>query len=189
MNFQALRKKGMMEENKTYEKFKERGFRTPSGKVELYSSWMEKNGYLPLPVFSPLDDDSEEKLDMVLTSAKIPVFFHSMNRNLPSLRKRHPEPTVNLHPDTAKNIGVGEGGWIWVENQQGRAKFKVRLNSGINPSVVLAEHAWWFPEKDAVSLYDWNASNINLLTKNDPPYEPTLGSVNLRGFPCRLHKA
>ncbi|MGD9074192.1 MAG: molybdopterin-dependent oxidoreductase [Desulfobacteraceae bacterium] len=189
MNFQALKKKGMMEENKTYEKFKEKGFRTPSGKVELYSSWMEKNGYPPLPVFSSLNDDSEEKWDMILTSAKISVFFHSMNRNLPSLRKRHPEPTVNLHPDTAKNIGVGEGGWIWVENQQGRAKFKVRLNSGINPSVVLAEHAWWFPEKDAVSLYDWNASNINLLTKNDPPYEPTLGSVNLRGFSCRLHKA
>jgi len=189
LNFQDLRRQGVLEEKRTYESFKNKGFRTPSGKVELYSSWMEKNGYSPLPVFSVLQDDSEGKWDMVLTSGKIHVFFHSMNRNLPSLRKRHPEPTATLHPDTARDIGVGEGGWVWVENKQGRAKFKVKLNSGINPKVVFGEHAWWFPEKDAAGLYDWKASNINMLTSNDPPYEPTLGSVNLRGISCRLYKA
>jgi anaerobic selenocysteine-containing dehydrogenase len=188
LRFQALKEMGMIEEKKTYEEFKKKGFRTPSGKVELYSSWMEKNGYPPLPVFSPLDDDPEEKWDMVLTSAKIHVFFHSMNRNLPSLRKRYPEPLANLHPDTAKGIDVREGEWIWVENKQGRAKFKVKLNSSINRSVIFGEHAWWFPERDDGRLYDWKASNINMLTKNDPPYEPSLGSVNLRGISCRIYK-
>ena len=188
LRFQALKKMGIFAERKTYEEFKKKGFRTPSGKVELYSSWMEKNGYPPLPVFSPLDVDSEKEYDMVFTSAKINVFFHSMNRNLPSLRKRNPEPTANLHPDTAKGIGVREGEWIWVENKQGRAQFKVKLNSGINPSVVFGEHAWWFPEKDGAELYDWKGSNINMLTKNDPPYEPSLGSVNLRGISCHIYK-
>jgi anaerobic selenocysteine-containing dehydrogenase len=188
LRFEGLRKLGMIAGEKTYEEFKKKGFRTPSGKVELYSSWMEKNGYPPLPIFSPLDDDSEEEWGMVLTSAKIHAFFHSMNRNLPSLRKRNPEPTANLHPDTAKEIDVREGDWIWVENKQGRAKFKVKLNSGINRSVVLGEHAWWFPEKDGADLYDWKVSNINMLTKNDPPYEPSLGSVNLRGISCRIYK-
>jgi hypothetical protein len=77
---------------------------------------------------------------------------------------------------------------VWVENRQGRAKLKVILNSGINIRVVSGEHAWWFPEGDAPVLYDWKVSNINMLTSNDPPYEPTLGSVNLRDICCRLHK-
>lgn len=188
MRFQEMKKMGMIAEKKAYEEFKKKGFRTRSGKVELYSSWMEKNGYPPLPVFTPLDDDSEEEGDMVLTSAKIHVFFHSMNRNLPSLRKKNPEPMADLHPDTAKNMGVRKGEWIWVENKQGRAKFKVNLNSGLHPNVVLGEHAWWFPERDAAGLYDWKVSNINMLTKNDPPYEPSLGSVNLRGISCRIYK-
>jgi anaerobic selenocysteine-containing dehydrogenase len=111
-----------------------------------------------------------------------------MNRNLPSLRKKNPEPMADLHPDTAKNMGVRESDWIWVENKQGRAKFKVNLNSGLHPNVVLGEHAWWFPERDAAGLYDWKTSNINMLTKNDPPYEPSLGSVNLRGISCRIYK-
>jgi len=29
----------------------------------------------------------------------------------------------------------------------------------------------------------------NTLTENDPPYEPSIGGVNLRGFACRIYKA
>ncbi|MFH1349995.1 MAG: molybdopterin-dependent oxidoreductase [Pseudomonadota bacterium] len=187
LNFQDLKKRGMLEEKKRYEKFLDRGFRTGSGKVELYCSWMEKNGYAPVPFFSEIGDDSDGEL--VLTSAKIDLFFHSMNRNLPSLRKRHQEPRAIIHPETAKDTGIGDGDWIWVENRQGRARFKAKLSADIDPRVVSAEHAWWFPEKDAANLYDWKESNINVLTKNDPPYEPSLGSMNLRGIPCRIHKA
>jgi len=62
------------------------------------------------------------------------------------------------------------------------------LFAGMDPGVVSAEHAWWFPERDDGRLYDWKGSNINMLTKNDPPYEPSLGSVNLRGISCRIYK-
>jgi len=188
LNFQDLRKRGMIEVEKRYGKFTEKGFHTKSGKVELYSSWMKENGYAPLPVFCKVADESDEKMNLIFTSAKIPVFFHSMNRNLPSLRKGHPEPTVGLHPEAAKSFKIEEGNWVWVENKQGRAKFKVKLSSEIDPGVVITEHGWWFPEKDALDFYQWKESNINVLTKNSPPYEPSIGSVNLRGMPCRVYR-
>lgn len=189
LNFQDLKKKGMIEGKKKYEKFMEKGFHTESGKVELFSSWMQKNGYAPLPVFSELDDFSNKGLNLIFTSAKIPVFFHSMNRNLASLRKSHPEPRVGINPKTAKSLNVEEGDWVWIDNDKGRAKFKTKLSSDIDPRVVITEHAWWFPERDPGELYDWKESNINVLTSNDPPYEPSIGTVNLRGIPCRICKA
>lgn len=189
MNFQYLKQRGIIEEKRIYGKFLNKGFRTRSGKVELYSSWMDKNGYAPLPFFYDLEDGSDREMNMVFTSAKIDVFFHSMNRNLPSLRKRHQEPWARIHPTTAKDIDLEDGDWAWIENQQGRARFRVKLNADIDHRVVIAEHAWWFPEEDASELYNWKDSNINILTQNDPPYEPSLGSMNLRGIACRVYKA
>lgn len=189
LNFQDVKKRGVIERKKQYKKFMGKGFRTESGKVELSSSWMERNGYAPLPVFSELTDNSDKGMNLIFTSAKIPVFFHSMNRNLPSLRKGHPEPRIIIHPKTGKELNIDEKDWVWVENRQGKARFRVKLSPDIDPGVVVGEHGWWFPEKDASTLYGWKASNINALTKNDPPYEPCIGGANLRGFTCRIYKA
>ena len=150
---------------------------------------MVKNGYTSLPVFSEVNNNSDKEMNLIFTSAKIPVFFHSMNRNLPSLRKVHPEPRIIIHPKTAKELNIDEKDWVWVENDQGRAKFKAKFSPDIDPGVVMGEHGWWFPEKEASALYGWKESNINALTKNDPPYEPSIGGVNLRGFTCRIYKA
>lgn len=189
LSFNDLKNRGMIGGEKIYEKFMGKGFMTESGKVELYSSWMNKNGYAPLPIFSELGDSTDKEMSLILTSAKIPVFFHSMNRNLPSLRKVHPEPEISIHPETAKKIEVEGGDWVWIENEMGRAKFKAKVNSNIDSRVVVAEHGWWFPEKEVSEFYNWKESNINVLTKNDPPYEPSIGTVNLRGIACRLYKA
>jgi anaerobic selenocysteine-containing dehydrogenase len=188
LSFQDLKKVGLIDGEKRYEKFLEKGFRTESGKVELYSTWMEKNGYAPLPIFSETIQDDEIG-ELVLTSRKINVFFHSMNRNLPSLRKSHPDPVVVMHPETAKRFRIDEGEWVWVENGNGRAKFKAVFQSEIDPRIVIVEHAWWFPEKDPLDFYDWKGSNINVLTMTDPPYEPTMGTMNLRGISCHVYKA
>jgi hypothetical protein len=38
-----------------YHKFKEEGFQTPSGKIEVFSETFQANGYGPLPVFTEAD--------------------------------------------------------------------------------------------------------------------------------------
>ena len=189
LTFEDMKEKGMLEGKKTYGRFKEKGFRTESGKVEFYCKWMERNGYSPLPTFTGMNENAEQADALIFTSAKIPGFFHSMNRNLPSLRKIHPDPMIIIHPNTAREVNVKEGDWVWVENSSGKAKFRVKLAADIDPRVVMGEHGWWFPESEPSELYCWKESNINVMTKNDPPYEPCIGGVNLRGFRCWLSKA
>ncbi len=188
LTFYDLVKKGLLEEETVYEKYKEHGFKTPSGKVELYSSWMKDNGLAPLPVFDDLPDGHSRGEDLILTSLKRIEFFHSTNRNLPSLRKRRPEPVVLIHPETAKERRIESEAWVWIESKQGRAKFKARYDGNLHPRVIVAEHGWWFPESDAHGLYEWKISNLNRLTSNTPPYEPSIGTVNLRGLPCKMSR-
>ncbi len=47
---------------------------------------------------------------------------------------------------------------------------------------------WWFPE-DRTDVCGWDRANINVLTRSEPPYDPGIGTVNLRGIPCRVYSA
>ncbi len=189
LHFNDLKEKGwIIEGERRYEKYKEKGFRTETGKVEIYSIWMERNGFSPLPVFIDIDDYDKD-MDMIFTSAKVPVFFHSMNRNLQSLRDSHPDPRMGIHKDKGLSIGIEEGDWAWLENRKARVKFKTNFLKDIDPRVAVVEHAWWFPEMDPQMLYKFMDSNINVLTESGPSCEPSIGTVNLRGLRCRVSKA
>ncbi len=46
--------------------------------------------------------------------------------------------------------------------------------------------AWWFPE-EKTGVFGWDKSNINVLTRSEPPYDPGIGTSDLRGIPCRVY--
>jgi anaerobic selenocysteine-containing dehydrogenase len=77
--------------------------------LEVEKEW----GYDPLPTFREGKNGengfSKGELDLILTSAKDPNYFHSAYRNLPSLRKLSSDPEVFLHPDTAVRLNIQEG--------------------------------------------------------------------------------
>ena len=43
-------------------------------------------------------------------------------------------------------------------------------------------------KKEAAELYGWAESNVNVLTDNQPPYNPEIGSNQLRGVLCKVYK-
>ncbi|MFC1906185.1 molybdopterin-dependent oxidoreductase, partial [Chloroflexota bacterium] len=171
------------------------GFDTSSGKIELYAQMLEKWGIDPLPVHkepteSPVSSpELMEEYPLVLTTGiRSLVFRHSEYRQLPLFRELHPDPLVRINPVTAEKLGIEDGDWVYIESPRGRCKQKAMLTIGIDPRVVLAEHAWWFPEKPAPEHGVWE-SNINLLLTSDPPYDPGLGSTPARSLLCKVYKA
>lgn len=148
------------------------GFNTPTGKIELYSVAFESMGYDPLPYYeepaeSPLrNPEYAEEYPLILTTgARHQPFFHSEGRQIDRWRRMHPDPVVEIHPDTAAKAGIVDGEWVWIENQYGRAKQKAKVTPIIDPRVVHADHGWWFPERDPEdgTLYGAFESNINAL--------------------------
>ncbi|MBP1723768.1 MAG: molybdopterin oxidoreductase, partial [Deltaproteobacteria bacterium] len=190
-DFKAM---GILKGNWKYKSYERSGFGTPSKKVEILCSRLKDWGYDALPTyreeFSARDSDPHrmENYPLVLTSAKDPCYFHSAYRNLPSLRKLSPDPVVLLHPQTAEGLGVKGGDWVHIETQRGTILQKASLSPDLDPRVVVAAYGWWFPERQDLELSGWKESNINILTENDPPYEPAIGSTNLRAISCRVYK-
>ena len=192
MTYEELKSRGMLRGKWTYRSYEEKGFGTPSKKVELYSSRFREWGYDPLPSWRGEKNATgglqEGDSELILTSAKDPNYFHSAYRNLPSLRRLSPDPEVLIHPHTAERLGVLEGAWVFIETGLGKIRQKAVLDRDLHPRVIVAAYGWWFPERKDLELSGWKESNLNILTGNAPPYDPAIGSTNLRAIPCRVFK-
>src|SRR6516164_2496683 len=192
MTFDELRQRGFVKVPFKYRKFEEQGFKTPTGKIELYSTRLEALGYSPLPRYgeppeSPISSpDVARDYPLVLTTGgRISFFFNSEHRQIGNLRKARRYPLAEIHPTTAARYGVVDGEWMWIETRRGRIQQKAKVTAGIDPRVIHAEHGWWFPEEPAPEYGVWR-SNANLLTDNQPPYDPAMGTYQLRALLCRV---
>jgi len=192
LTFDELKRKGFVKLPFRYRKYEERGFRTPTGRIELYSTRFEQLGYAPLPYYeeppeSPFSaPEVAREFPLVLTTGgRIPFFFNSEHRQLANLRKAYREPRAEIHPDTAARHGIADGGWMWIETRRGRIRQRAKFSQGIDARVVNAEHGWWFPEEPAPEYGVWK-SNANVLTDNGPPYDPAMGTYQLRALLCRV---
>jgi anaerobic selenocysteine-containing dehydrogenase len=126
-----------------------KGFATPSRKIEIWSEDFLEHGYPPLPRFvepraGPNGDPQIlVRFPLVLTCAKPTLFCQTQHRTLPSLRRRAPDPEVELHPDAAASRNINDGSWVFVETPTGSLRARARLNDQLDPRVVVGEHGWW----------------------------------------------
>ena len=192
MTFAELKQRGSVVVPFKYRKYEDGGFKTPTGKLELYSTRLKDMGYAPLPTYeeppeSPVSrPDVAADFPLVLTTgARISNFFNSEHRQVEKLRKAHRDPIAEIHPDTAQRYGIKNREWMWIETRRGRIKQRARVTTGIDPRVIAAQHGWWFPEEPAPDHGVWRA-NANMLTDNQPPYDPAMGTYQLRALLCRV---
>jgi anaerobic selenocysteine-containing dehydrogenase len=193
MDFDFFCERGIVQGEMHYEKYREKGFTTPSGKFELYSGALEAMGLSPLPIYrepalSPAGSpELSQQYPLILTTgAKSRFFFHSEGRQIPSLRRRNPDPIVEVHPQTAAVLNIKDGDRVWIETPEGRVEMRARLFDGIADDVISAQHGWWFPEM-APPEHGWKRSSVSLLFGERAGYDPETGSECLRSTICRIY--
>lgn len=175
------------------------GFPTPSGKVELYSSTLERLGYDPLPHYkeppeSPVSTpDVANEYPLILnTGGTFMPMVHSEFMQPELGRVKHPYPLMDIHPDTARRLKIGDGDWAFIETRRGRIKQKARYNDGILPNVVNCQAKWWFPEMESSEpeLGGVWESNANVLTYDEPEACDELsGGWCVRALLCKVYRA
>jgi anaerobic selenocysteine-containing dehydrogenase len=155
------------------------GFRTPSGKVELYSETLAGLGYPPMPTFeeppeSPVSNPGlAEEYPLVLTTgARILEFCHSQHRNIPRLCQKSPEPLAEINLATATKYGIADGDMVRVSTKRGSIEIKTIVSENIMPDVICISHGW-------------DEANVNILTSQEPA-DPIIGYPALKALLCRV---
>ena len=171
------------------------GFATPSRKVEVFSERLLAAGQAPLPDYvepaiGPVSRaDLAADYPLVLTSAKSLHYCHSQHRGMPSLRRREPDPTVEMHPEAAAARSIENGDWVRLTTPHGAARARAAFKPSLDPRVVSATHGWWqacaaldLPGHDATSA---EGANVNAVIGNQDT-DPISGSVPHRSYLCEV---
>jgi len=185
LTFETLMKEkagGGYYQEKEYET-KEGQFRTPTGKIEIYSKALEDVGFDPIPTYkeptrSPLNSpELLEKYPLILHTGNRNFYYtHSQQRMIKSLHDKSPEPKAEIGPKTAEQYGIKEGDDIIIETNRGEIRMKARVDERVAEGVVLAPHGW--PGK----------ANVNLLTDTQIR-EPIMGYPQMKALLCAVRKA
>jgi anaerobic selenocysteine-containing dehydrogenase len=165
-----------------FEKYRETGFKTPSGKVELASPRLAQNGLPAVPFEKGFDaslsftDRREEYPFIGISGERSNRYTHSQFRQIPALRRQEPEAFIDMHPDDASRLGVDNGHLLQVSTPVGRIRMKARISDVVHVGSVLI--AWGWGEVDP-------ALSLNNLT-DDRCRNPVTATPSNRSFMCKV---
>src|SRR5215212_6014396 len=124
-------------------------FPTQSGKLELYSETLARQGLDPLPGWEPERESPEASPELFgryplkLLTPKEQHFLGSSFANLPSFRRLAGEPLVEIHPADAEARGIADGALVEVANDRGSCRLRARITESVRPGVAVSEVVHW----------------------------------------------
>jgi anaerobic selenocysteine-containing dehydrogenase len=125
----------------------------------------------------------------VLTCTKDLHFCETQYHHIASLRRRAPDPEVELHPDTADARGIANGDWVEIATPKGSVRARAAFNATLAPGVVCGQHGWFAPceELDLPGYPPFGPGSANLnLVLSQTPSDPISGSSPLRAQVCKV---
>ena len=169
----------------TFEKFRQQGFHTPSGKVEFSSSRLSKNGFPPVPFGqgfggNPLSfaDRTSAYPFIGISGERSNRYTHSQFHHIPSLGQQEPEGLIDIHPDDATRLGIVDGNMLQVSTPNGSLRMKARISEKVHIGSILI--AWGWGEVDT-------KQSLNNLT-DDVCRNPVTATPSNRCFKCKVEK-
>jgi hypothetical protein len=122
-----------------------RGFPTPSGRLEFYSTTLVKWGWpdlaIPGYIRGQVHRENLQPGEMpLIPTFRLPVQIHTRSANSKWLDEiAHTNP-LWIHPTDAQRIGVTNGQLVRVETRIGHFVVKAWVTEGIRPGVVACSH-------------------------------------------------
>ena len=155
-------------------------FNTNTGKIELYSTSLEDEGYDPLPKFTKHEEPPEGYYRLIYGRA--PMHTFSRTANNPNLTDLMDENFVWVNPKVAKEWDLRNKQEVWLENQDGiisSNSIKVRITERIRHDSVYMVHGFGHTQKQLSRANKRGASDSELISK--VLIDPEMGGTGMRG--------
>ncbi len=132
-----------------YKPYEDKGFATPSKKLEFFSptlrdwGWREQKYVIPWTLRShvhPEEIDREAGAMLLLPNFRLPTLIHTRSANAKWLYEISHKNPVWMHPEDGARLGVETGDLIRVETEIGYFVDRVWITEGIKPGVIAMSH-------------------------------------------------
>jgi anaerobic selenocysteine-containing dehydrogenase len=121
------------------------GFRTPSGKAELYCEALKAQGLDPVVEFRPPSESRHTKrngLPLELLARKADNFLNTTFSNVPSVQELEEPGLLEISSVDARARGIADGDRVRVFNQRGDVELVARVDGKVQAGVVSATLHW-----------------------------------------------
>ena len=163
--------------------YKMRGFKTPSGKMEFYSSRIQKYSYIEgvdgLPKYIPPKYSAENTPDIardypfiVNTGSRLPMLIHSRTYRLPWIRSLYPRPLLDINPADGIRLGISQGDMVRLSTLKGSIELRANLTEIAMEGVVFLYHCLEEANANLLIEYDYTDPISGF-----PGYKSFLGKV------------
>jgi molybdopterin guanine dinucleotide-containing S/N-oxide reductase-like protein len=126
--------------------FAQGGFRTPSGKAELYSEALKQQGLDPVAEFTPPTESRHGKqgksFPLELLARKADNFLNSTFSNVPSVQAMEVPGLLEMSAGDAAPRGIANGDRVRVFNHRGEVLLKAHVDGAVQRGVVSASLNW-----------------------------------------------
>ena len=154
-------------------------FKTPSGKIELWSQALADNGHDPMPVYTPPKRPPHGYFH--LNYGRAPMHTFGRTANNPHLFEMMPENAVWVNPRNGQRLGLKTGDYVKLRNQDGIVSnaVRVRVTERVGPDSVFIVHGFGHEDPRLRRASARGASDAQLMTKI--LIDPVTGATGMRG--------
>ncbi|NOR74418.1 MAG: molybdopterin-dependent oxidoreductase [Draconibacterium sp.] len=155
-------------------------FFTNTGKIALYSTALEEEGFDPMPRYTPHMEPPPGYYH--LNYGRAPMHTFSRTANNPNLTDLMDENKVWVNPKVAKEWDLTNGQEVYLENQDGVVSdftIKVRVTERIRFDSVYMVHGFGHANKKLSRAHGRGASDSQLITR--VLTDPVMGGTGMRG--------
>lgn len=152
-------------------------FNTPSGKIELFSQRLEELGLGGLPDFTPIEEPPPGKFRLLFGRAPTQSFSRTENNRF--LGRISNTNELWLNAQMAKEMGLHNGEYVVLTNQDGVKSEKIRLKvtQRIRPDCVYMTHGYGHRSRFLNYAKGRGADDQRLVTK--VKIDPIMGGTGM----------
>jgi thiosulfate reductase/polysulfide reductase chain A len=162
-------------------------FRTPSGKIELYSKQLKEKGFDPIPKYRRIEQPDSGWFRLL--SGRSAVHSFSRTTNNQRLFELFKENVLWLNADSASGMGIKDGEGIIIINQDNvrSEKIRAKVTQRIRNDCVYMVHGFGAKSKRLSRAYERGADDNRLMTRFIA--DPISGSTGMRVNFVKIEKA
>lgn len=152
-------------------------FYTPTGKIEFYSLRLKEAGFDPIPKYTKPEEPAAGYFRLLF--GRSPVHTFSKTQSNRFLSDQMDENEVWINSDIARRIGLKNGEYIKLKNQDGIVSNKVKVKSTerIRTDCIYMVHGFGQRAKMYRQTFNKGASDSQLITNYN--IDPLMGGTGM----------
>ncbi len=167
VSLEAVRQKGYVELPSGGENGSLFSWNTPSGKIELFSATLDKDGFSGAPIWEQPAAPKPGQFYLLTGKVAQSTQFGTQNNQL--LHKYSDEPRLWMNPKTAEKLALADGDQVEVASEVGKIHIRLQVTGAIRPDCVYLTPGYGHLSKGLTTAYGIGASDSDLhVTYTDP---------------------